>query len=766
MTRRALSLAGLFTLSLACSRGPGAATDPPKGGELDGDAAARAGEGLAIVAVVQRPPPASEMWLFEPGGQRIAAENDAKECGIWDIPSGLFVGFAAADDPRDPCVDWPAGDKLLDGAGASERSSDGTLEASFDGSGQQVEVRSVASGELLSRVPVSSRGSLEGLDLAWTSGPSHELAVLATDPPALEVWNLDGDPRPKAVKFDPQHLPVDGWLAWREDGLTAVTRHDAEVSCEENGTYFCEYDDSGELVPFAGEGVSSFFWPDPVDSPTAATKRLEPAHADGDSVDFAFDDQLRWLAFTRNRAEPRAGVNTRVWAIATGPSDDPSIGFYDQATYEDYGGYIGYMRSESQHVGQWRVGAEVMWLEERVESGSTDEGSGYFNRVELSWSSLVTLPVPSLREQTVITVDGGDVETGEFGSGELEVFVAGGSVFTGHEVCFEQCETELLVPEVCEARAGAPRHELILADCDGQLALVTPAGEGRQARIDRRLPFSDAAELRWGQAGWLALLEPNDGKLEVIDPGTGELLLRRGQVAALPATPLAVEQDRLAVAYDDRRFELLEPARGEAAVLLSLSAEVDAAALSPDGQRVAVGIDGRIDIYVLDGGERVASWPRGDAKAFAWRQDGAALLTGDLFPERAYDATSGELLAEIDFARDGAATSEHIDPSWRWVSRGNNSYLRILDGRTIELGPGWARLDSGQFEGEPPYEKLSQLSFRVGSDPEAVPRYTREQLARWLSRPGLVEDFFAGKPIAAPTIPATEATRLLAGQAP
>ena len=756
MIRCARSVAALLTLSLACAREPAVASDPPQDGAGVGASLAASGEDLAIVAVFQRDPPAVSTWRFGPGGQRIAAVGRDNSCGVWDIPSGLFVGLVEADGRGDPCRDWPASYELLRAAGGRERSSDGMLEAGFDESRRQVEVRWVASGELLSRVPVSSRGSLEGLDLAWSSGPSRKLAVLATDPPALEVWNLDGGEPTRALKFEPKFAPREGWLAWREDGLTAVTRHDAEVSCEENGSHLCEYDDSGDSVPFAGEGVSSFFWPDPVDGPMAATKRLEPAHADGDSVDFAFDDQLRWLAFTGEREVPRAGLHTRVWVVATGPRDDPRIGLSrsgDQYASQD----TSYGFSRSHRVGAWREGAAPMWLERRIDHRYVTGGE---YRVEMSWSSLVIGPTPSLREQFVFEGYGDELALVE----AFDVLTSGAGFHVHCDVCVgKTCYSQSAVPDGCEPMVGVPHHEVLVASCGGQLSLVVPADAGRSATIERSLTFSAAAILRWGQVGWLALLEPGDGRLEVIDPGSGEVWLRRDKVRELLPTPLAIEQDRLAVVYADR-FELLEPGPGGGIVRLSLAGAVEAAALSPDGERVAVSVDGRLEIYTLSDGQRVASWAHDGLPKLAWRQDGAVLFSGELFPERVYDVVSGARLRQV-----ASTYSEvrplHIDPDWRWAHMWSNRFLRMLDGRTIELGPGWARLDTGQFEGEPPDKKLSQLSFRLGSDPEAVPRYTSELLARWLSRPGLVEDFFAGKPIAAPTIPATEAARLLAGQA-
>ena len=752
MTRRALSLLGLLALSGACAGDRETPASPePDGGQ--GPDEADEGRRVTVAAVVQRDPPLAAQWRIAPGGARIAADGGRVGCGVWDVGSGLYLGRVAAEaDGEDPCADWPTAAELR--ARGPERSSDGTLEASFGSA--RVDVREVASGELMRSIPLSSRGSRKGLDLSWAPGPEQKLAVLASDPPAVELWNIVSDAPPRAVDFAPKHQPTQGWLAWREDGLVAVTMHEALVTCSEDNYYsYCDYDEAtGERLVTMGIGLSSFFWSDAGASGSTLVQRREPAHAQLSALEPVFDDQLRWLAFTELQPQPRSTPETRVWAIATSGEVDPAIGYHDLPSYDESLFGVGY----STYEGEWLSGATTQWVEREIQASYDPEaapGTPPFAG-RLSWTTLVTHPVPALRQQLVAEIVGGDMATGR-----QRVFAVGDELHSEYELCVgQQCERGKVVPEGCVGLAGASGDPLVLAACDRALALIELAPAGGEPQLRQRLAFRSNAVVRWGQAGWLALLERGTGELTVLDPGSGAVLLQRAGIADLPQVPLATEHNLLAVRTADAGFALLEPSEAGVVTRFELDEAVRAAAVSPAGDRLAVRAAGELRVYELESGEATRAWPDDGYERLAWRQDAAALLSGAGFPERVYDGDTGALLAEVPATRYDHAPENAIDPAWRWVNLGRGRFLRTLDFRVLELGPGWARLETGQFEGEPPYAQLSELRFRVADERDALPIYTRASLERWLRRPGLVEDFFAGRAIAAPTVPVAVLSRL------
>jgi hypothetical protein len=82
----------------------------------------------------------------------------------------------------------------------------------------------------------------------------------------------------------------------------------------------------------------------------------------------------------------------------------------------------------------------------------------------------------------------------------------------------------------------------------------------------------------------------------------------------------------------------------------------------------------------------------------------------------------------------------------------------MLDGLVLNIGPDWAMLDDGRFVGTPPLEHTRDRTFRIG-EALAVPKCSFTDLEPRLHRPQLLEDFFAGRPIAPAVVPFDEVDR-------
>src|SRR5690606_31492622 len=245
----------------------------------------------------------------------------------------------------------------------------------------------------------------------------------------------------------------------------------------------------------------------------------------------------------------------------------------------------------------------------------------------------------------------------------------------------------------CELLDVSPLLSLALVRCQAGLRLIEASGRG--STVLSLSPDPDST-WRWGRGNDLALLDP-DGKLEVVDLATGKQLYRRADVVELLEVPLAPEQGRLALAYADH-LELVDGSTGTP--VIDVPGDWVAAALSPDGEQLATLGGRRVDIIDIASGAVIATAPVGDALRVAWRQDGAALFHGHDWPTHAIDPETGALLYEVSHTILDVLALEEIDPSWRWIHRPDGSITRTLDFARIELGPSWARIESGMFEGE------------------------------------------------------------------
>lgn len=199
--------------------------------------------------------------------------------------------------------------------------------------------------------------------------------------------------------------------------------------------------------------------------------------------------------------------------------------------------------------------------------------------------------------------------------------------------------------------------------------------------------------------------------------------------------------------------------------VLEVPAQAKALAPSPDRQRVASLAAGRVLIRERASGAAVVEFDVDpDARKVAWREDGAVVWTGVEFPTHAYDPRTGQLLGHLEFwTLDVFST---LDPSWRWILEGDGSVTRLLDFANLEVHATWARLDSGLFEGELdqlPDHRAYYDDFRLqrfSVDPGQIPCRSAAELEPYLRREGLAQAFFAGEPLALPSVPSSVAATL------
>lgn len=120
-------------------------------------------------------------------------------------------------------------------------------------------------------------------------------------------------------------------------------------------------------------------------------------------------------------------------------------------------------------------------------------------------------------------------------------------------------------------------------------------------------------------------------------------------------------------------------------------------------------------------------------------------------------------------------SSADIDARGRWQGIGKNALRRLADREELTFRePGCAQLASGVFDC--PLGAFAQEVWLLGTDPLHAPIVRGEQVAHLYHHPGLVNDFFDGKPLA-PGLPAAgslglpprlekSGVRYLDGQAP
>lgn len=727
---RACSCLSLLLCVAACERGERASVSPP----CPDAPPSESGVGVPIFAVPQRPISAlTSSWGFELDGRLVAEQFEIETtgqmaCGIWDIASGSLVQQHVYSDAEDagaygPCIDW-----LHQGSVPTEISEDAKLHAD------------VAGGLTIETYGVGTRAvpGCTSCDGAVDWAPSgHQLAT--ANGAMLEIWDGDTGERLRSEKLGLSDV-AQTWMGWSHEGIGVLALHEITASCKAlapRGDY-CEYVESEQgSDEVSGFALSSFWLP--ADG--------GPLVADGeqwrglDLPEVFTDVGVRWFALSQTFQFDRDGSETRVDVFGVGGRTS-ALGW---SVIEDGNPEVDVTEA---HGGFWRADASTQWLEGvTISRGLWDWNS----RVQVGWRAVVAEPQAAAFHGWL----------GEFEHdgvvGEVELFAASDGVAAATwSICTEDDELEDPCKQggpaigECELLDVSPTLALTLADCEAGLQLLDGRGT-----IVFSLPHDPAAELRWGRSNYLALLEP-DGKLGAIDLATGKTLYARTDVVELLEAPLAPEQDRLALRYADH-LELVAGASGER--IIDVAGEWIAAALSPDGKQLATLGGQQVRVIEIASGATIASAAVEDHHGVAWRQDGAALFYGYDWPTHAIDPKTGELLYELEHPVLDVLDVDDVDPSWRWIHRADGSIVRTIDFERIELGPTWARVDSGAFEGEAG-DLPEHLRFRVGDDPHAPAIYTVAQLEPWLRASGLVAAFFAGKPLPRPTIPADALAKL------
>lgn len=725
---------------LACARGPSpssSSTSPTDSSTADANAQA-SGETVAIVAVPQRVPTTRTWeWRFDPDGRFMAEEFDDPDldvsgCGIWDIESGSFVRAYVDSDHEDgdglsPCDTWELGSTL-----SSDSSADGTLRASVSG-GLQIINSNGASQKIQD---CASCGDA----MAWAPS-GYQLATCNGQ--ALEIWDASTG---KRLRTETLAIPdvTEVQLGWTEEGIGAIVRHEITGLCHEiepDESYcdwqLADYDEDGDPLPpepIEGVALSTFWWP--ADGGPAIERREVYTASNIDQ--YQVDVGVRWLVLSKEMGFDRDGSSTAVYAFGVGPRAS-GLGFTeyytaDEPWIETWDGY-------------WRVDASTQWIEGvTVTHGSED----YYGEIDLGWQAIVAEPNPGAYEGWVAKHEGGGP------SGSVEVWAASsGAALTSWEFCADEgCEYGGPPEGDCDTRDVSPLLSVAIVSCGNDLRLIETTGRGATVA---KLPYNSMSSWKWGRSNYLALLEPS-GHLAVLDGSTGKLLYERDGVHELAEIPLAAEQDRLGLHYDNR-LEIIDGPTGKR--VLELTGDWQAVALSPDGQQLATLGNQQIEIIDIATGKRIASAPVADQDVWglAWRQDGKALFYGYDWPTHAIDPNTGKLLYEVDAPVFDVFAPNELDPSWRWIHRPDGSVIRTLDFARIELGPNWARINNGMFDGE--LKALPRhLRFRISDDPNAPAIYTADELEPWLRSPGLLDAFFTGKPLPSPRIPVEQLRKL------
>ncbi|HVH97589.1 MAG TPA: hypothetical protein VM869_02725 [Enhygromyxa sp.] len=666
-------------------------------------------DGAPIIEVVQfeylQSPPAE--WTLDPHGNWLAEPSD-DGCDVWDIESGLRLG--PWNEPSiDPCTQWPAPELVL-GYGVDPNSFDGALTAAI----AKANVEISSAGAVVQTL--ECRGCAEVRAFAWEPR-GHRLA-LVREGGGVELWDADTGQRratlSKRAQLDKRERIDAIRIAWSSLGVLVshdVKRPNGRTKSKHNyEADFFDWHTQIELWNDSGTSVQAF------------------RSNDDRVMDLAFTDPTRqWLLVIHDDPNPfyELGQSLAVYPLA---------GRHSALAWEDWDRSIPDEMTEYQSSGgHWRVDASTMWLADYTEA------TLYGGEWAFGLAVLRTEPTPAFERLELLRDDEEALAHDGF---ELQAFghAAGKAVIEWAYVDAngQRVEHGALDP-------ASPDCDRVDVSPDLAIELLRCPAELRVRSGSRSRTFSRNSEWLWGRGGWLAI--EHGGRLTVLDAGLEVLVDRRGSMID---AALANTHDLLAL-QDEDVFELLDPRTNSSVV--QIEQRVRAAALSPDGKRVATLGEREVRVFAVESGTLLARWDEPAAQRLAFSQDGRLLFTGGRAPERAWNSYTSELVTEGVVRVEGT-----LDPSWRWSMSGHDRVVRTLDGLALTLGPNWAMLDDGRFVGTPPIERTRDRTFRVG-EALALPSCDFADLEPWLHRPQLVEDFFAGRPIAPAVVPFDQVAR-------
>ncbi|PRP90530.1 hypothetical protein ENSA5_64450 [Enhygromyxa salina] len=698
---------------VACHRGGQVSTDPVPTPSPLAEAEAAEVATIPITVVFQLEAFTVEDWSFGPGGARLASTEHG-DCSVWDVDSGRLIR-TFEDEDSGPCEEWPAVVSFHD-LQASEQSADKELELDTT---KGVAIVDASSGQKLRDLNCPDCASVD--DISW-SREGHLLALAWRDAARLEVWDADSGTQQRV-----ESIPISGEideleLGWTAGGATVAWVESSQTECDEEYDYDCERDEATQTYVHRSYDRKIL---------VAAEAGVELSHTGGEGsiADLKFDAEGQWAIWTTSYSVRRMGTRTQLYVAGIAGRKSGLGWTYDE---EDYN-YSG----TAEHEGRWRSDGVTHW----AVSSCYYDNIGYIS--ELGWGTFIVEPALGWRPGEVVD----DLSYSSEFELELFGFVGDALRFSG-EYCGESC-TPIGTPPPpnCQLLDVASGHGSELLDCAGA-AFLRNTGGLVPLPID-----SDTMDWWWSRGGALVL---DDGdNFMILDAVTGTGAQPRTDVVSVFDGKLGPELDRVVV-VSAGGVELIDLGSG-AAILTLAKAQAEQAALSPTGDRLALLDRGQLQVVDVASGEVLArAAVAGEDLAF--RQDGDALFVGTGEPEQLVDARTGELLSDELLAKISEARGD-LDPSWRWIMDiETDELVRTLDGRELRLAESGSWLpDTGQYSGDAPG---SEVTFRVGEDPWALPRYHAEDLAEWLERPDLFEAFVTGEPIPPPNFSAADLARL------
>jgi WD40 repeat protein len=666
--------------------------------------------GEPIIEVVQFPylGSAPSKWTFAPQGHWVA-EPAFGGCDIWDIETGFRLGEWT--DPKvDPCKQWPSPHVAL---GLSVEPS--SYDSAFTATIAKANLEILANGTQVRTLECRRCAEVRAFD--WEPR-GHRLAVVR-EGGALEIWDADSGTR-RATLSKRAPLGKDEHLdsmrvAWSPLGVLVSYDFKREMmgSNKPDGAHW------------------GFDWYTQVQIWSESGKLLHE-FLSGDTMNFVLiDPAQQWLFVISDHPKPQYeyGESLNVYSLV-GKSSALAWEDFDRTTEET----TEYLSSG----GHWRVDASTTWLADYAEE--------VFHEGEWAYGLAVLQaePTPSFARIELLRDDEDELDH-EKVSMRPYGHHAGTSVldWSYEGVNGGRIEHRAFEPSIpdCELVDVSPDLAIELLRCAAEMRV-------RSRGQTRGLGLAPDSRWIWGRSGWLAV--EHGGHLVVLDAGLQILVDRRD--SALLDAALANTHDLLGLRSAEA-FELFAPLTNSSS-LRDEHVVVDAA-LSPDGKRVATLGNETVRIFAVDDGTLLVRFDEPNAKHLAFAQDGRLLFTGtNDAPERAWNSWTGESVPDgVVTVPDGT-----LDPTWRWSIVGHDRVVRMLDGLALNLGPNWAMLHDGRFVGTPPREHTRDRTYRIG-EALAVPNCSFTDLEPRLHRPQLLEDFFAGRPIAPAVVPFDEVAR-------